>query len=198
MTASTFIFVRHGDSEEMRERLVGRAPGIGLTPEGKTQADAAAQSLASFPVARILSSPQPRARETAELIGSILHVSVESHPDLDEFDFGDWTGMGFAHLENVPEWKLFNSRRSLTRAPGGESLRDVQTRVLRAVLALHSASQGNTFILVTHADVIRAALTYFSGTALDLFLRFAIDPASWTIVQMSNADVQILCVNRTT
>jgi broad specificity phosphatase PhoE len=180
----------------MRERLIGRTPGIELTLQGKAQADAAGRSLASFPVARILSSPQQRARKTAECIASVLHAGVESHPDLDELDFGDWTGMRFADLQNVPEWKIFNSQRSLTRAPGGESLRDVQTRVLRAVLTLQSASQGSTFVLVTHADVIRAALTYFSGTPLDMFLRFVIDPASRTIFQLSDADVQILCVNQ--
>jgi probable phosphoglycerate mutase len=132
------------------------------------------------------------------LIASILDVRVESHSELDELDFGDWTALGFADLQNVPEWKLFNSLRSLRRPPGGESLREAQTRVIHAVLELHSASPGSTFVLVTHADIIRAALAYFSGTPLDLFLRFAIDPASETIIQMSNADVQILCVNRTT
>lgn len=198
MTASTFIFVRHGESDGMRERLAGRAPGIGLTLQGKAQANAAARHLASFPVTRILSSPQQRARETAELIAAILDVQVESHSELDELDFGDWTGLGFADLQNVPEWKLFNSLRSLRRAPGGESLREAQTRVIHAVLELHSVYPGNTFVLVTHADIIRAALAYFSGTPLDLFLRFAIDPASETIIQMSNANVQILCVNRTT
>jgi broad specificity phosphatase PhoE len=196
VTASTFIFVRHAESEDMRERLVGRTPGIGLTILGRTQAEAAARSLAAFPVKSILASPQQRARETAGILGTALRVAVESHHDLDELDFGDWTGLRFTDLQNIPEWKTFNSLRSLTRPPGGESLRDAQTRAVRAMLLLHSASQGSTFIVVTHADIIRAVLTYFSGTPLDLFLRFAIDPASATILQFSDTDVQILCVNR--
>jgi probable phosphoglycerate mutase len=181
----------------MRERLAGRSPGIGLTENGRAQARAAAQYLAAFPITRILASPQQRARETADVVAAALNAPVSSHSDLDELDFGEWTGLKFADLEIVPEWKAFNSLRSLSRAPGGESLREAQTRVMRVLLDLHSSSPGSTSILVTHADIIRAALAYFSGTPLDLFLRFAIDPASATIVRFSEAGVQILSVNRT-
>jgi broad specificity phosphatase PhoE len=189
--------VRHAESEGMHDRLVGRTPGIGLTPCGQTQANAAVAYLAGFPVTKIVVSPQQRARETAAIFASNLHVPVESHPDLDELDFGNWTGLRFADLAKLPEWKTFNSLRSLTRAPGGESLREAQTRVLRALLELHSSRNDSTFIIVTHADIIRSALSYLSGAPLDLFLRFSIDPASITTIQFSYAAVQILCVNRT-
>lgn len=181
----------------MHEHLVGRTPNIGLTPRGRGQAKNTAEYLSRFAVSRIITSPQQRARETAAILAAARQLPVEPHTGFDELDFGTWTGLTFADLEKLPEWKTFNSLRSLTPAPGGESLYGVQTRTLRALLDLHASSKESIFAIVTHADVIRSAIAYFSGTPIDLFLRFIIDPASASIVQISEATVQILCLNRT-
>lgn len=181
----------------MHERLAGRTGGIGLTPRGREQAECTAEYLARFQVNRVLASPQQRARETASILAAALHLSVEPHLDFDELDFGGWTGLPFADLDKLPEWKTFNSLRSLTASPGGESLRDAQARTIGALLKLHSAPHESNFVIVTHADIIRSALAYFSGTPLDLFLRFTIDPASVSIIHFSDAAIQIRCLNRT-
>jgi len=197
VTASTFIFVRHAESEGVHERLAGRTPGIGLTPRGREQAKSTAEYLARFRIDRIVTSPQQRTRETAVILAESLHVPVEPHDDFDELDFGVWAGLTFSDLDEKPEWKTFNSLRSLTAAPGGESLSDAQTRSIRALLELHSSSKGSCSVVVTHADVIRSLVAFLSGTPLDLFLRFIIDPASVSIIHLSDMAVQIRCLNRT-
>jgi probable phosphoglycerate mutase len=106
--------------------------------------------------------------------------------------------MPFRDLNGLAEWKTYNAFRSISAAPGGESLRDVQQRTIDALLKLHSLQPDRTSIIVTHADVIRAAVTFFCGAPLDLYLRLRIDPASVSIVELSKFGAQIHCVNRIT
>lgn len=181
----------------MHERLAGRSIGIALTPRGCEQARNTAEYLTRLPVNRIITSPQQRARETAAILAESLQTPIETHPAFDELDFGEWTGLKFADLADRSDWKTFNSLRSVTKAPGGESLQEAQTRAIRGVLNFHSSSKGSVFAIVTHADIIRSVIAYFTGAALDLFLRFVVDPASVSIVQIADTTVQIACLNRT-
>lgn len=181
----------------MLQRLVGRTGSAHLTLHGREQAKAAAEYLARFHIDRIVTSPQGRATETAEILSNILTLPMETHPGFDELDFGIWSGIAFSDLEQLPEWKTFNLSRSLMRPPEGESLRDGQARAITTLFELHSSSPENTFAIVTHADIIRSVFAFFSGTPLDLFLRFSVAPASVSILTLSNSFARIECLNRT-
>jgi broad specificity phosphatase PhoE len=181
----------------MRQALVGRSGSAALTLHGREQVKATAEYLARFHVDRLVSSPQPRALETARILTGILTVPAETHAGFDELDFGRWSGMAFGDLNQLPEWQTFNLCRSLMAAPEGESLREAQTRALTAILELHATSLGKTFAVVTHADIIRSVFAFFSGSPLDLFLRFSIAPASVSILTVSDSFAQIECLNRT-
>jgi broad specificity phosphatase PhoE len=50
-------------------------------------------------------------------------------------------------------------------------------------------------MIVTHADVIRAMLCFFIGTALDLHPRYTIQPASFSVPAVSEYAVRIEGVN---
>lgn len=170
--------------------------GIGLTAAGHQQARELANLVAQFGPQRVIASPRQRAQETAAYLAMTCSVAVETEPAFDECDFGDWTGALFETLETVPEWKLFNQFRSASSAPGGESITDVQFRATKALLSLRTETAGQPIAIVTHGDVIRALLSFFSGTPLDLLLRFAIDPASFSIVDVNAYGPVVRCVNR--
>lgn len=144
----------------------------------------------------IVASPRQRAQQTAAYVAEACGISVQTEPALDECDFGSWTGMSFEALENADQWKLFNQFRSAARAPGGESLSDVQYRSVQGLLKLHSEQTAQPIAIVTHADVIRSILAFFCGTPLDLLLRFAIDPASISIVDIADHGPLVRCINR--
>lgn len=198
MTASTFIFVRHAESEGVHDILAGRKENVSLTPSGFEHARNTAAYLTHFPVTDITASPQRRAQQTAFIIAETLHLPVQTDDAFAEMDFGAWTGLPFENLNNLREWKTYNSFRSISAAPGGESLRDVQQRAIDALVKLHALKPARTSVIVTHADVIRAALAFFCGAPLDLYLRFRIDPASVSIVELSHFGAQVHCVNRLT
>ena len=61
---------------------------------------------------------------------------------------------------------------------------EVQTRVLARIERLSGRHSSLTLARVSHADVIRVALTYCLGMPLDLLLRLEASPASISIVVM--------------
>ena len=104
--------------------------------------------------------------------------------------------MSFEALESVAEWKHFNQFRSGSSAPEGESIADVQCRATKALLKLRAASAGQPIAIVTHADVIRSLLAFFVGIPLDFLLRLSIDPASISIVDITDYGPIVRCINR--
>ena len=118
-------------------------------------------------------------------------------PELDEIDYGDWTGLSMEQLSARPHWQAFNSIRSCTRIPGGELISEVQARVAALIERLHAQHGAGSVLLISHCDVIRAALAYYLSFPLDLMLRLEIDPASVSIVKLTAAGPSIECVNYT-
>jgi probable phosphoglycerate mutase len=148
-------------------------------------------------IAKIYSSPQPRARETAEFLAELLGYSVKIAPQLDEIDYGEWTGRTFDELRSIARWRDFNSLRSCTRIAGGELMIEVQARVLGLMESLCRRHPAMTVALVSHADVIRGGLAHCLGMPLDLVLRLEISPASISVVAMEQDGPRVLCINNT-
>jgi probable phosphoglycerate mutase len=72
---------------------------------------------------------------------------------------------------------------------------EAQTRIIREILRLREAHPSEAIALVTHGDPIKAALAYFLGSPLDLFLRVEISPASITTISLDENQPRILKVN---
>jgi probable phosphoglycerate mutase len=181
---TTILLVRHGHTDAVGRFLAGRSPGVHLTSEGQRQAAGLVPRLEGRRIAAIYSSPLERARETAEPLAARLTLEIRACDDAIEVDFGNWTGRTFADLETDARWRAFNTIRSVTAPPGGESIVDVQVRILRAVHDLRLRHAGRTVMLVTHADVIRAAMCHFAGIPIDLCQRLEIRPASVSTVRL--------------
>lgn len=184
MLSGTLVhLVRHGAHDLVGRVLAGRMPGVHLGPEGRAQAERLAAALAARPLAAVLSSPQPRARETAEPIAGRHGLAVGLDPGLDEVDFGVWQGMAFAALAERADWRAWNRARGLAAgAPGGEAMAQVQARALGALARARGA--GGEVVLVGHQDVLRAALLGVLGAPLDLFGRVALAPSGRAAVRL--------------
>ena len=81
-------------------------------------------------------------------------------------------------------------------APGGELLLEVQGRAMRELQRLRASHDGGTVVAVSHADVIRAVLGHVAAVPIDLLLRFEIDPASVTEIELADWGARVLGVNR--
>jgi probable phosphoglycerate mutase len=195
--ATTVVLVRHGVTEETGPILSGRRPGIGLSEKGRGQAEAAGRRLADLPVAAVYSSPLERCRETAEAVAAPHGLPVHDVPELFEADYGEWSGRKIEELRGTDLWKLVQVTPSAVRFPGGESVREMQSRIIGAVEDIVAAHPGQIVVAASHADPIKAVVAHYTGVHLDLFQRLFVSPASCTVLRFGPAGAALVKLNDT-
>lgn len=192
---TTFFLIRHGSCAGLGRTLWGRTRGICLNEKGKLQAQRLADRFREITLHAIYSSPLERALETAETLGRQMNIEVHKDPAFNEIHFGDWTGKSFEALSTQQCWRRFNNERAATRIPGGESFVEVQNRAVTALYSLRSQYNSANIAIVSHADVIKAAVGYVTTTPIDLLQRIEISPCSVSIIAMDNDSPRLLTIN---
>ncbi len=191
---SALLLIRHGLCDPVGRLIAGRSPGVHLNPEGCSQAVSLADSLARVPLAAIYCSPLDRAQETAAPLAQRTGLSIRISPGLQELDYGEWTGRTLESLADDPVWRRFNSHRSATRIPGGETMDEVVVRASGALEGIAKAHPDAPVAAVTHGDVIRALVAHWSGMPLDWMLRLEVAPGSVSVVQLE-PEPRVLALN---
>jgi probable phosphomutase (TIGR03848 family) len=192
-----FLLIRHALTDATGHRLLGRRPGIGLNEQGRAQAQTLADRLAGSPIAAVYSSPLERTLETADPIARLLGTDAVPCEDFSEIAFGEWTDASFEKLADQPAFQRFNSFRSCAPIPGGEYMLQAQARMILGLEKLRTQHPRQNVAVVSHGDMIKAAVAYYAGIPLDLFQRIEISPASISVVEIDDAGVRILAVNNT-
>ena len=191
--------MRHGRTPTTGAVLPGRAPGLHLSDQGRAQAEAAAARIAEMarPPVAVYASPLERAVETARPIAAALGLRVKVTKGLLECDFGDWTGAKLSALRRQREWRQVQHLPSAFTFPNGESFAAMQHRIVSTVDDLASRHLGESFVCVSHADPIKAAIAATAGVPLDLFQRLVVSPCSVTALVRGPAAAHVLCMNST-
>jgi broad specificity phosphatase PhoE len=189
-----FHLLRHGERVDGR-LLVGRMPGVGLTERGRAEIAATAERLAGNEIAAIYSSPLQRTRESAEIVAARLGLPVAFRDELIELDFGEWTGKTFDQIRTDPRWPPWNTRRSLSRIPGGETMREVQRRIVEALLEIVEDRPDGAVVVVSHGDVIRAALLFALAMSLDFYNRIEVAQGSVSTLRIDQAGFRVISIN---
>src|SRR4051812_18666536 len=91
--------VRHAAHDDLGIRLTGRRPGVALNDAGHRQASCLARYFQGRGIDAVQASPRKRTRQTGMAIARATSLEYTIAPELDEIDFGDWTGSSFAELE---------------------------------------------------------------------------------------------------
>jgi probable phosphoglycerate mutase len=92
-------------------------------------------------------------------------------------------------------WRAIQFAPSTVRFPDGESFCEIQARVVAELEDLTIEHRQQTIAVVSHADVIKAALAYYIGLHLDSFQRLVIAPASLTVLALGDMTPRLLCMN---
>jgi broad specificity phosphatase PhoE len=192
------VLVRHATCAQMDEVLLGRSIDKPLDLRGEGQARALGRRLrALLPQFTLECSPRRRARHTAGIIAAPMDLPVRIVPEMDEIDFGCWSGRSFAELAADTQWQCWNRHRALSRTPAGDSIRDVQERGLMHLQRLESRRGAcvGTVVIVTHAEVIRSLVLLALGAPIDDYYHIEISPASMTALSMHGSRLQLDRVN---
>jgi broad specificity phosphatase PhoE len=182
LKATRIFAVRHGATENSRNRRFTGSLDVALSTDGRLQADAVAQALAGVPIAAVYTSPLERARVCAELIAKPHRLDPRVDPDLREMAFGAWEGLGRDELppREAEAWRL---TPHLVTPPGGEPLAAVVARVRATLDRLIAAHAGETAIVVTHAVVVRLIVLAALGLGPERLWSVDASPAGITEIE---------------
>ena len=201
---ATVVLLRHGRSTANTAHvLAGRSKGVHLDDTGRAQAERAAERLAGTTLARIVTSPLERCRETARpLAKAHPGVPLGSDRGLVEVDYGDWTNRALKDLAKEKLWRVVQAQPSAATFPEGESLGAMSARVVSAVRRLDAAVEaehgpGAVWVAVSHGDPIKAILADALGMHLDAFQRIHVEPASISVVRYTPDRPFVLMTNTT-
>ena len=187
--------MRHASHDRLGKVLCGRMEGVALGEAGLAEAAELAGRLGGAPLAAVYSSPLQRARQTAEAIAAAQNLELRIDADLDELDFGDWSGRSFEALHADPTWRRWNLRRLYARPPGGETMLEAQVRAARFLARAHADHPDGTAVAVSHGDLIKAALAFVLGLPLEFHGRLEIGPASTSCIAAGEAGMRVLSMN---
>ncbi|MGW6695051.1 histidine phosphatase family protein [Rhodococcus sp. NPDC054953] len=166
-----------------------------LTAEGRAQAERLPGALAPYPVARIISSPQLRARQTAAPLARTLGIEVGVDPGLAEYD------SELSHYIPIHEAKTAApeayARILAGHLPGFVDEPAFRARVLAAMgRIVAAADHEHTVAVVAHGGVINIYLQHLLG--LDRPLTFPVDYTSVSRILFSrNGKARPASVNET-
>ena len=118
--------------------------------EGVREAERLASRLEGVRLHALYTSERERSRETAAPLASRQALAPQVSAGVDEIDFGEWTSREFQTLEADPEWSVWNSRRSLARIPGGETIVMAQSRMVAELRRLADRHPEQTVGIVSH------------------------------------------------
>jgi broad specificity phosphatase PhoE len=152
------LLIRHGESVLGRAKRYAGHRDTPLTCRGRSQASRLRARVSAFRPDVVVSSDLRRCLETAELLAPDARILASER--LRELDFGEWDGLSARTCRRrdrsrFDRWMLDPWS---TRPPGGESLRQLWTRVRAYVATLARRFPGRTLAIVTHAGPIRALL----------------------------------------
>ncbi|MBI5223317.1 histidine phosphatase family protein [Candidatus Micrarchaeota archaeon] len=161
MVCKVFI-VRHCQSVANIDRIYNcRAhEDEGLSELGFKQANELGLILAAHKITKIYSSPFKRTLQTAQHIADASGATIEVVDAFGELDCGEWDKRSELEIKDeFPDaWKGWHYDPQNNPIPGGESLIQVQARVLPMFEKLVKKNGNDVICIVTHYCVLNVLL----------------------------------------
>jgi alpha-ribazole phosphatase len=153
-----WIWIRHGETEANRAKRYSGQLDEPLTEMGKRQAVRLSRQLAKKGLDAIYASDLQRCVDTAQVIAA-AHPTLTVHatPALRECSFGAWEGKTYEELMRTDaEWVgKWLDNPFFHAPPGGETLHDLDRRLLAWVRETEQRHQGGTVCVVSHGGPLR-------------------------------------------
>lgn len=174
--ATRLIVVRHGETSWNQDTRIQGHTNIDLNDTGRWQASRLAAALADEPLNAVYASDLSRAFDTGHALAQAQGLAVQPHTGLRERCFGVLEGKTWLEIEtqHPQEATLWRTRVPEWVPAGGESLVDLQARVLATLNDLARRHVGEHIALVAHGGVLDVLYRAATGLALQA-------PRSWLL-----------------
>lgn len=184
--------IRHGQTDWNLDGQIQGASDVPLNERGMAQARALASRLRSDTFDAVYASDLRRARVTAET--ALPSVAVRLDARLREMSYGvleghTWSDLSEDLAARARHWREDPFER---RLPGGESYRDLTTRVQTFLDELPAEGR---FAVFSHGGAIVSALYGITGRPAEGSWRFALSNTSITRLRFDERGATLLSVN---
>jgi 2,3-bisphosphoglycerate-dependent phosphoglycerate mutase len=153
------ILVKHS-LPEIREDLPARE--WTLSKEGHSRAGQLAERLTPYLPQILVSSPEPKAMETAGMIARKHHMSLHILHDLHEHDRSNVPYLSKQEFEEAVREFFKNPDR---RVLGTESAEETHDRFSRAIQSVLTTYVDRTIVVVSHGTVISLFVSRLTDTS---------------------------------
>jgi len=160
LVPTRLYLIRHGQVADGHTDRYHGHNDVDLSDVGLRQYENLAAYLQPVPLSAVYSSDLRRTRIGAEMLAAGRGLTPTPCPEFRELCFGVWEGLTLTEIKERYPQELEARFRDLAnfRIPGGESLTDVQARVLPKLRELLRRHPGQSLALVAHAGVNRVIL----------------------------------------
>lgn len=164
---------RHGETDWNAAGILQGWLDVPMNERGRQQSRELADALAQHRFARVCTSPLRRSLETAQIVAARWGLPEPScHDGLKERNFGAIQGIPKAELAELNPALL---EKILKRNPAaefeqGESMDEVATRVLGAIMDIGGECAGERVLVITHGWAMDVVTRHVAGLARNTIL----------------------------
>ena len=157
--------IRHGQTDWNLEGRYQGQSDVPLNEKGLEQAKSLIGKLKGQTFASIYTSDLMRAQQTAEPIADLLGIPIQIEPRLREINQGEWEGVLVDDIRAryAKIWSQRTIDPANVRPPGGETVREVATRVYAALDDVARLFPTDNVIIVSHGLSIATAICRDKG-----------------------------------
>lgn len=194
MGSTVIDLLRHGEPEGGRA-FRGNSIDDPLSETGWQQMQAAVSEEMVWQ--QIITSPMKRCRAFAEQLADSRRLPLRIEVDLREVGFGAWEGRTPTEIrrDNPGEYDAFYSDPVNNRPSGAEPLSEFYRRVVDSFERLRQEYHGQQLLLVTHAGVMRAVMTYVLQSPISSMYRLKIGYAGFCRVRLDDKNIRLENIN---
>lgn len=182
--STTLYLVRHAEVENPKGIEYMRLPGFGLSKHGQHQAKELYRVFSKTGLDRIYASPLKRTKETALIIAN-GNIPIRYLEGLLEANFKRWQGF---KREDRPREQVEGYWHDPVKYSAilGESIADIQKRVVGSLSEIVDKNQGHKIAIVTHAAPLVTARLFFEKRPLADFSQISVRFGSVTTITLND------------
>ena len=190
------IFVRHGQSTANIDGYFAGHVNCSLTDTGLHQARLTAEYIASeFTPDKVYASDLERAFSTGKIIADKCDIEIIPDKGLREIYAGEWQGSTFDQLTQKykDEYDIWLKDIGNAATDGGESVRELFTRIEETIHKIAKENDGKTLVIATHATPIRVIMCIAQGLPVSKMNTVPwVSNASVTTVDYENGKLKLV------
>lgn len=182
MRTLTLDLLRHG--ETTASGIYQGLTDVALSARGQAQMQAALAMPSGWQ--NVLSSPLRRCADLASFLSQQHGLTSETALWLQEYDFGIWDGRSQkdVYAETPEQVEQFWQNPQRYPPPGGETVDQLQQRVVSGIEELWAHAQNEHLLLLTHGGVIRACVGWCLQIPAQRWVHMRLDHACFTRIRL--------------